>query len=82
MAGITKDIAFEAMRLAGHKLPIKTKIVEREGLDEAAADAAAKKNMKSAAQVAAEDAAAAAAAAPAAAADAEAKPEGGDVNEG
>ena len=27
--GVNKEIALEAMRLAGHKLPIKTKFVER-----------------------------------------------------
>ncbi len=27
--GVTRSIAFEAMRLAGHKLPIKTRFVER-----------------------------------------------------
>ena len=30
MDGVTKEIAQEAMRLAGHKLPIKTKFVTRE----------------------------------------------------
>ena len=30
MDGVTKEIAQEAMRLAGHKLPIKTKCVTRE----------------------------------------------------
>ena len=30
MDGVTKEIAQEAMRLAGHKLPIKTKFVEKE----------------------------------------------------
>lgn len=29
MGGVTKDIAFAALRLAKHKLPIKTKIVEK-----------------------------------------------------
>ncbi len=29
MDGVTKEIAQEAMRLAGHKLPIKTKFVEK-----------------------------------------------------
>jgi large subunit ribosomal protein L16 len=74
MAGVTKAVAFEAMRLAGHKLPIKTKIIEREGLDEAAADAAARKNMKAAPK--AEPVPAAPEAAE------EAKTEGGDANEG
>jgi len=32
MAGITEEIAREAMRLAAHKLPIKTKFVKRTGL--------------------------------------------------
>ena len=31
MAGVPKEIAAEAMRLAGHKLPIKTKFIENEG---------------------------------------------------
>ena len=30
IAGVTEDIAREALRLAGHKLPMKTKIVKRE----------------------------------------------------
>ena len=30
MAGVTEDLAREAMRLASHKLPIKTKFVSRE----------------------------------------------------
>ena len=30
MDGVSKEIAMEAMRLAGHKLPIKTKFVEKE----------------------------------------------------
>jgi large subunit ribosomal protein L16 len=30
MAGVERDLAREAMRLAGHKLPIKTKFVARE----------------------------------------------------
>lgn len=30
MAGVAEDIAKEAMRLAGHKLPVKTKFVKRE----------------------------------------------------
>lgn len=29
MSGITKEVAFEALRLAGHKLPVKTKIIEK-----------------------------------------------------
>ncbi len=31
LAGIPEDLAREAMRLAGHKLPVKTKFVMREG---------------------------------------------------
>ena len=30
MAGVTEDIAREAMRLAGHKLPCKTKFIKKE----------------------------------------------------
>ncbi|MCD6351773.1 MAG: 50S ribosomal protein L16 [Armatimonadetes bacterium] len=30
MAGVERSVAVEAMRLAGHKLPIKTRFVERE----------------------------------------------------
>jgi large subunit ribosomal protein L16 len=30
IAGVTEDIAREALRLAGHKLPLKTKFVKRE----------------------------------------------------
>jgi large subunit ribosomal protein L16 len=30
LAGVPEDLAKEAMRLAGHKLPIKTKFVKRE----------------------------------------------------
>jgi large subunit ribosomal protein L16 len=29
MGGVTKEIAYSALRLAAHKLPIKTKIVEK-----------------------------------------------------
>ncbi|HEX9978812.1 MAG TPA: 50S ribosomal protein L16 [Acidimicrobiia bacterium] len=32
LSGVTEDLAREAMRLAGHKLPIKTKFVRREEL--------------------------------------------------
>ena len=32
MQGVTEDIAREAMRLAGHKLPVKTKFIAREEL--------------------------------------------------
>ncbi len=31
LAGVRQDIAEEALRLAGHKLPVKTKIIGREG---------------------------------------------------
>ena len=34
MDGVARDVAAEAMRLAGHKLPIKTKFVVREELEE------------------------------------------------
>ena len=30
MSGVSEDIAKEAMRLAGHKLPVKTKFVKKE----------------------------------------------------
>ena len=30
MGGVTKDIAFAALRLASHKLPVKTTIMEKE----------------------------------------------------
>lgn len=30
MKGVTEDVAREAMRLAGHKLPVKTRFVSRE----------------------------------------------------
>ena len=30
MNGVSKEVAMEAMRLAGHKLPIRTKFVTRE----------------------------------------------------
>jgi large subunit ribosomal protein L16 len=32
--GVPRDSAKEAMRLAGHKLPIKTRFVERRGFEE------------------------------------------------
>jgi large subunit ribosomal protein L16 len=32
LAGVPEDLAKEAMRLAGHKLPVKTKFVRREGV--------------------------------------------------
>lgn len=31
LAGVRKDIAEEALRLAGHKLPVRTRVIEREG---------------------------------------------------
>ena len=34
LAGVSEDLAREALRLAGHKLPIKTKFVAREGLSQ------------------------------------------------
>ncbi len=34
IAGVEKDVADEALRLAGHKLPLKTKIVKREESEE------------------------------------------------
>ena len=34
MAGVPKDVAREAMRLAQHKLPIKTKFITREEFGE------------------------------------------------
>ena len=33
MAGVTEDVAREAMRLAGHKLPIKVKFVKKENVE-------------------------------------------------
>ena len=33
MAGVTEDVAREAMRLAGYKLPVKTKFVKKEDLE-------------------------------------------------
>ena len=30
MAGVPEEIAKEAMRLAGHKLPVKTKFIKKE----------------------------------------------------
>jgi large subunit ribosomal protein L16 len=38
MAGIAHDEAVEAMRLAGHKLPVSTRVVTREGVREASSD--------------------------------------------
>ena len=34
LAGVPEDLAREAIRLAGHKLPVKTKFVTREGVAE------------------------------------------------
>lgn len=31
LAGVRADIAMEALRLAGHKLPVRTKIIQKEG---------------------------------------------------
>jgi len=39
VAGVTEEQAREAFRLAGHKLPIKTKFVKRDAYDEAQRDA-------------------------------------------
>lgn len=30
MSGVTKDIAFEALRLASHKLPVKTRVIAKD----------------------------------------------------
>ena len=35
MSGVSVEIAREAMRLAGHKLPIKTKFIAKENVEEA-----------------------------------------------
>ena len=35
MDGVSEEVAREAMRLAGHKLPIKTKFVKKEEVEEA-----------------------------------------------
>jgi len=32
IAGVSEELAREAMRLASHKLPIKTRVVTREGM--------------------------------------------------
>ncbi len=34
LAGVDEDLAKDAMRLAGHKLPIKTRFVTREGVEQ------------------------------------------------
>ena len=36
MAGVSEDIAREAMRLAGHKLPVKCKFVKKADLENTA----------------------------------------------
>jgi large subunit ribosomal protein L16 len=33
LAGVPEDLAREALRLAGHKLPVRTKFVKREGVE-------------------------------------------------
>ncbi len=38
MAGVSEDIAREAMRLASHKLPVKCKFVKKEAASEVAAE--------------------------------------------
>ena len=38
MSGVSEDLAREAMRLAGHKLPVSTRVVTREGVREATSD--------------------------------------------
>ncbi len=37
MEGVAPEVAMEAMRLASHKLPLKTKFVQRVGVEKAAA---------------------------------------------
>ncbi len=39
MEGVTPELAAEAMRLASHKLPLRTKFVQRPGMEKAAAKA-------------------------------------------
>jgi large subunit ribosomal protein L16 len=41
MEGVTPQVAEEAMRLASHKLPLKTKFVQRPGMEKTAAAAEA-----------------------------------------
>ncbi|HWT66399.1 MAG TPA: 50S ribosomal protein L16 [Terracidiphilus sp.] len=41
MEGVAPEVAAEAMRLASHKLPLKTKFVQRPGVEKAAAAPAA-----------------------------------------
>jgi large subunit ribosomal protein L16 len=38
IAGVPEDVAREAMRLAGHKLPIKTKFTTKAEAEEASAE--------------------------------------------
>jgi large subunit ribosomal protein L16 len=33
LAGVPEDLAREALRLAGHKLPVRTRFVTREGAE-------------------------------------------------
>jgi large subunit ribosomal protein L16 len=33
LAGVSEDLAKDALRLAGHKLPVRTKVVSREGAE-------------------------------------------------
>ena len=40
MAGVSEEVAREAMRLAGYKLPVKTKFVKREDLEKDAGEQA------------------------------------------
>ncbi|MDR3737903.1 MAG: 50S ribosomal protein L16 [Terracidiphilus sp.] len=42
MEGVAPEVAAEAMRLASHKLPLKTKFVQRPGVEKAAAEPVAK----------------------------------------
>jgi large subunit ribosomal protein L16 len=39
MEGVAPNVAQEAMRLAANKLPLKTKFVQRPGVEKAAAEA-------------------------------------------
>jgi large subunit ribosomal protein L16 len=39
LAGVPEDVAKEAMRLAGHKLPIKTRFIKREEAEQTADEA-------------------------------------------
>ena len=42
MAGITEEVAKEALRLASYKLPIKTKFIKRENINDITGDVAGK----------------------------------------